>query len=190
MVLQRAHDRFSAALGQRAGSAEARYAFGVSAALLGFHGRAEAALREAVDLKPDFWWAYYCLGLVMGLAGRRQEAVQHLERAVGGLPRDVRVISALGRAYVRLDDCARAAAQYRAALEVDPHLLPVLRNLGTLHLKAGRCEEAIACFQRALALAPDHPGTLRKIALAYLECGDEAEAEAHMRRAMELEGRP
>jgi protein O-GlcNAc transferase len=189
-VLQKAYDRFCTVLGPRAGSAEARYAFGVNAELIGFHDRAEGALREAIDLKPDYWWAHYCLGLVLALAGRQQEGTQHLERAAAGLPGDVHVVSALGRAYLRIGDYDRAAAQFRAALEIDPDLLSALRNLGTLHLKAGRHDEAIGCFKRALAVAPDHPSTLRKIALAYLEEGDQANAEAHMRRALEIEGQP
>jgi tetratricopeptide (TPR) repeat protein len=190
VVLQRAFDRFCAVLGPRAGSAEARYAFGVNAALLGFHDRAEGAFREAIELKPDYWWAHYCLGLVLGLEGRQQEGTQHLERALVGLPGAVSVICALGRAYLREGDSDRAAAQFRAALEIEPEILSALRNLGTLHLKAGRHTEAIACLQRALALAPDHASTLRKIAIAYLETGDQAKAEAHMRRALEIEGQP
>ena len=53
-------------------------------------------------------------------------------------------------------DLAQAAANYKAALRLAPHLTSCWCNLGNAHHKAGKPQEAIAYYLQALKLNPGH----------------------------------
>jgi len=82
--------------------------------------RAEARLREAVEIERGTWVASMALGELLADHGRYAEAVEHLERAFGRLPNDVgvrrdrdRVRGLLAESLLgagRVDDAARMFA--------------------------------------------------------------------------------
>jgi tetratricopeptide (TPR) repeat protein len=64
--------------------------------------------------------------------------------------------SNLGNACMVRGDLAQAAANYKAALRLAPHLTSCWCNLGNAHHKAGKPQEAIAFYLQALKVDPGH----------------------------------
>jgi len=64
--------------------------------------------------------------------------------------------SNLGNACMVRGDLAQAAASYKAALRLAPHLTSCWCNLGNAHHKAGKPQEAVAYYLQALKLSPAH----------------------------------
>ena len=60
----------------------------------------------------------------------------------------------------RLGLSAEAAADFDAAVALEPTSAAFVRNRGLCHSACGEMEAAIACFTRALQLAPNEPATL------------------------------
>ena len=62
----------------------------------------------------------------------------------------------LGNASMLRGDLELAAASYKAALRLAPHLTSCWCNLGNVHQKTGRPQEAVAFYLQALKLNPGH----------------------------------
>jgi tetratricopeptide (TPR) repeat protein len=64
--------------------------------------------------------------------------------------------SHLGNAWMVRGDLGQAAANYKAALRLAPHLTTCWCNLGNAHHRAGKPAEAVAYYLQALKLNPGH----------------------------------
>jgi tetratricopeptide (TPR) repeat protein len=91
--------------------------------------------------------------------------------------------SALDGDESRLDE---AAAAYRRALELDPHLVAALINLANVHYSRGDVVEAQALYERAISLEPDFFEAHFNLGNIHHDLGDFAEAQACYDRALRL----
>ena len=97
--------------------------------------------------------------------GRIAEAVAAFERALKAASadpagREVALVAdihaKLGNAFMLGGLLDAAAAHYRAALELAPHLSTCWCNLGNVQLQTGKPQEAITFYLQALRLNPTH----------------------------------
>ena len=106
------------------------------------------------------------IGLEYYTAGRINEAISAYQTGLttaenephGSIP--VGTIadlhSHLGNACMVRGDLAQAAANYKAALRLAPHLTSCWCNLGNAHHKAGKPQDAVTYYLQALKLNPGH----------------------------------
>lgn len=100
----------------------------------------DAALRMAPTFAPG---AFY-LGACYAAAGRDREATTFWQRALGGGVPAPHVHLALGNAWLRLNDPARAIEALKDGLSRWPEAEPVRRSLGVAYLAAGQARDALA----------------------------------------------
>jgi tetratricopeptide (TPR) repeat protein len=81
----------------------------------------------------------------------------------------------------RLDE---AAAEYKAALELEPRLPPALYGLGDVWMARGDVELAVPQFSEALKIAPGNPEANYRYALALTRQGNVKKAVEHYRRGL------
>ena len=80
-------------------------------------------------------------------------AIQNLERLLG-TPRDGALLRySLGNEYLKLDDAAKAAAYFQAAVERDPQYSAAWKQLGHALLAIGRARAALDAWQRGIQVA-------------------------------------
>jgi tetratricopeptide (TPR) repeat protein len=146
---------------------------------------AEAVLRSALALRPDFPPLYEDLGGVLALQGRFEEAIENYRE---GLKRDPELPFAgkkLGQALAALGRGPQADKAFEDWFERDPDRVYVAVALD--HLAARRTEAAITTLRRALRANPDNVDALYALSQAYW--GDEQrrpDVEAMLRRATDL----
>jgi len=88
-------------------------------------------------------------------AGRLDEAVDRLRRAVAIDPLAFRLRFQLGLLYGRKGQVFDAVSELETAVSVNPQHFPAVKNLAILYQKAGFRNKAVETWERALALAPD-----------------------------------
>jgi DNA-binding response OmpR family regulator len=88
-------------------------------------------------------------------AGRLDEAVERLKRAVSIDPLAFRVRFQLGLLYGRKGQVFDAVSELETAVSVNPQHFPAVKNLAILYQKAGFRNKAVETWERALTLAPD-----------------------------------
>jgi tetratricopeptide (TPR) repeat protein len=147
--------------------------------------RALSMAERAVALDPYLAAARVSLGLALGSAGRHEEALRHIERALILEPSNGDAYYAAGRTYESQGKLKEAEAAFKKAAEVRPHRM-YFDELGSLYFRMGRREEAIAVFRRSIELAPDGIIGYRNLGAAFHMKGDLAEAASQFQKALQI----
>jgi VWFA-related protein len=99
-----------------------------------------------------------------------QEAIEHLQKAIGIYPKFVSAHNYLGLAYLDNDDPTRAATEFKAATELDAKFASPFMNLGRLLLSQSDFSSANQYLEKASALRPKDSAVLT--ILAYAQHGN------------------
>lgn len=94
----------------------------------------------------------------------------------------------LGATWAALGRQADAAAEYRAALEIEPTLPQAHNNLGLALMALGNRAEAITHYRQAISLMPGYSGAHNNLGLALMQEGQVEEAIAQYGEA--VRGKP
>jgi len=148
--------------------------------------RALPMAERAVALDPYLASAQVSLGLALYSAGRSEEALRHVERALVLDPANGDAYHAAGRIHESQRKWTEAEAAYKKAVEVQPYRV-YFDDLGTLYLNMGRTKEAIAAFRRSIELAPDGFRGYRNLGVAYYVQGDLAQAASQFQKALAIQ---
>lgn len=155
--------------------------FGVQALYLDHDfRRAGVEFETATQKDPSYAEGHRFYGVWLGLAGRRADALEHMERAVALEPDVAHFLSSLGAARLAVGDRRGAEEALRRTLAFDAGHLPARTRLIRLLEEDGRYQAAVEERERAPALAD--AGAFR----AALERGLSA-YEAHLADALRLE---
>lgn len=106
---------------------------------------AEREFKLALDLNPDdaqthhAYAVFYCVPL-----GRKQETIEHMERALKLDPLSPVIATDLGWAYFLDGQTNRAIEEYRKALELDLRSVSALDRLAQAYEQQGRYQEMLA----------------------------------------------
>jgi tetratricopeptide (TPR) repeat protein len=100
---------------------------------------------------PNAWMADNNYGMILGQAGRFQEAIPHFERALRSNPYAAEVHNNLGIAFAKLGRPSDAAAQFEAALRIEPNYLLAHFNLALALMELGRTDEAEVEYRESQA---------------------------------------
>jgi len=119
-------------------------------------------------------------------AGRGEEAVAAMRRAVSLRPGAAGLRTDLGAMLMGLGRGAEAMACYRRALDLDPGLAQAHANLGVALQAQGRLEDAVAAYRRAIAIKPESAAALANLGNALAKLGRHGDAEAAARAAIVL----
>jgi Flp pilus assembly protein TadD len=173
-------------------SARVSMAYALSRA--GRHVEAERALAPALAARPAEARLLTMHALVLDRAGRVDEAVAVLrkaladrERAGGGA---AELHEALAETLARAGRAGEALPALRRAVAAAPRDETLSYALGVAYDRAGQGEAAIAQMRALLAMNPAHPDALNFLAYQLAERGVRLEeAETLARRALELRPR-
>ncbi|HEX9188548.1 MAG TPA: tetratricopeptide repeat protein [Vicinamibacteria bacterium] len=109
-------------------------------------------------------------------AGQVDEALAGYEALAAREPGSSTVHRMLGGALKRKGDSARAEAELRKAVELDPQDPLAHRDLAVFFYETSRLNDALAEAEKAASLHPDDPGLLFNLGLIYQSAGRSQEA--------------
>ena len=133
-----------------------RNAVGAVLLNIGRHADAQVEFLKAVELDPTYADAYHNLGSAYAEQAKWEEAIVAYRKALAQTiySRPETTYNNLGYAYWALDQRKEAEEAFRAALQLDPKLVPSHFWLGVLLEKEGRKAEARTHFRAARDLEP------------------------------------
>jgi putative PEP-CTERM system TPR-repeat lipoprotein len=109
-------------------------------------------------------------------AGRRDDAVDLLEKAVAAQPSADPLIAALAGLYARTGDPVKAETVLNTRLKADPKNIPIRSSLASLYLEQKKYDDATAEYTRVVAEGSGDPAVLNNLAWLYQQKGDLAKA--------------
>ena len=115
---------------------------------------AEAWLRKATELKPDFAAAWLTLGRVLLDADKHPEAIDAYRQAVAAAPRNPAAWSGLGSAHAQAGEPESSLGAYRRSLALNPDSPGTLLSSAHALKTVGDQPAALAAYRRAIALRP------------------------------------
>ena len=136
-----------------------------------------AHFARALDIKPDFEFAYRDLVAALLHGQQIKRAKEVLERATSACPESAEFQLNLGNLLSRENELDRAVACYEKVLSIQPGSAECHKNLADALRKRGRPDEAIANYQKALWFAPN-------FVAAHIALADVMQSEGKLDQAM------
>lgn len=139
---------------------------------LGQREKAQAALREALQAKPDAVKARVMVARLMAGSGDIDGAIKLAEEVIGTKPEAKEAWLLKGDLLLARSDPSRAAARdaYAKALAIDPSFAAAHMALIQLTMRQGDLAVAKEQLAKMRAAVPDHPFTvLTEAQIAYVE---------------------
>ncbi len=118
-----------------------------------------AAYRRAIELDPQFTYAYNGLGNVYRDLGLCDEALSAYRQAVALDAQDAYSHHGMGNVYRDLGLYDEALAAYQRAIQCNPRDVYPYTGLANAYRDLGRCDEALLTYQHAAELDPQFAGS-------------------------------
>ena len=119
------------------------------------HEKAIAAGRRSAELDPNVAQVHLLLGQTLNFAGRPDEALEYLNKAIRLNPFPPYLyFSNLGESYLQKGQYEKALINFKKALQLAPNSPPLYIYLAVIYILLDREEEARASAAKALELAP------------------------------------
>ncbi|HTQ59917.1 MAG TPA: tetratricopeptide repeat protein [Candidatus Solibacter sp.] len=133
---------------------------------------ADEALKDfqgAIEKAPDYYEAYYQMGMAYLSMQKSSDAEKNLEKAVELSQQSYAEADvALARLWIGRRDTAHGEALLRHGLELNPKSWMGLFELGKLELYRNHLEAALEAAEKAKSLAPEQPLSYRLLSLIHL----------------------
>ncbi len=138
---------------------------------------AENLYRQIIEHEPNQVDAWHLWGVAAHQAGRHEEAVAHIERALAIGGPNALFLNHLGAAYAGLGRQDDAENAFRQATQINPNDPQAHYNLAALLNLRERKSEAIESYRRAIALAPKFAEAQFNLGNLLRDTNELAEAE-------------
>ncbi|MDR1006200.1 MAG: tetratricopeptide repeat protein [Bacteroidales bacterium] len=149
-------------------SAEEWFKKGVAAYENNDKGKAIEYYRKAIELKPDYADAYFCIGFAYKRWWEKEDtAIEYFKKAIELKPDYAEAYANMGIAYgYWKEEYEKAIECYNKAIELKPDYAEAYVNMGRAYMRwKKQYKKAIECFEKAIALKPD-------LAQAYFNMGE------------------
>jgi len=132
-------------------------------------------------------WGHYMLGLSLWKSGDLQGARAALEKSVQREPRNVLVLTNLGRVLLESRESKEGLRYAARAVALDPTSHEARRTLARIHGSLNMPNDAIADYRIALSLDPLDAWSMNNLALILIQQQRYEEALAPLARAVQLD---
>ena len=139
--------------------------------------QAVAALRKAIELRPDYRPAYFMLAQVYIDSGENKKATQELAQIVAKNPKDRGALMLMGMVADQSKDFEGARDYYEKALAVDPNFSAAANNLAYLYSEhLNQLDKAYAMARKARDISRNDPSAADTLGWILYKRGDYSEA--------------
>ena len=143
-------------------------------------GRREAVIglfKRAIREDPNFWEAYYNLGIVYYNTNRYNQALEQFNKVIEALPNFDKPYYGRGLIYEQENRLDEAIADFKKVTEFNPNDYKPFYYLGKLSVKNGNYAEAEKYLNQAKEINPDYAPT-------YYELGNIEYNQDNYRKAI------
>jgi len=164
-------------------TAEELNARGIALERQGDFAAAEAAYRQAIELRPDWPEVRFHLANAVFGQGKLEQSIEAYREVIALSPEYPEPFNNMGIALSELGRSDEAIAAFTRAVELNPNFPDALASLGTALRNAGRLDEASDLAFRALAINPNSPIALMNLGNINASRGKVDEAIEYYRKA-------
>ena len=138
--------------------------------------QAETYFRRAIELNPEYATGHHLYGDHLAAAGRFDEAITALERALALEPLSLIINTDLAWILYHARRWAQGIDQLKRTIEMDAAFTAAHWVLGLTHHQAGELDLAVAELEHARRLAPESAHVLGSLSAVLATAGQEEKA--------------
>ncbi|MEI8289546.1 MAG: tetratricopeptide repeat protein [Verrucomicrobiota bacterium] len=146
----------------------------------------ETLFRHALSVPEANPNAIFIFGIILNAAGKTQEAIDQLQKAIRLNPNHFEAHNLLGIIYEKSNQDEVAINEFQQALHLNPNLFEAHNGLGVIHDKRGQNEAAINEYQQALQLKPDYAAAHLNLGKLLFKSEQVSQAIGHFQSALRL----
>ncbi len=135
--------------------------------------------RKAIREDPNFWEAYYNLGIVYFNSGKLDKALQQFTKVIQALPNFSKSYYGRGLIYFKQRQYEKALSDFLKVAELNPNDYKAYYYIGLVNRKLKKFADAEKALKKAIKRNPDY-------APAYYELGNIQYDQKQYRRAIEF----
>jgi tetratricopeptide (TPR) repeat protein len=139
---------------------------------------------KVIAQRPDNARAISNLGVIYGILGRHEEAVETCRRAVTMDPNEGSAQANLGKSLAKLGRYEEAIVEYRKALALDPDDTQVMYSMALAMEVIGRLDESEKWYREVTGREPDNALAFMGLGICLQHKADFAAAAEAYRRAL------
>ncbi|MBE9042128.1 tetratricopeptide repeat protein [Oscillatoriales cyanobacterium LEGE 11467] len=141
----------------------------------GDSSRALDCYDRAIEIKPNYYYAWHSRGNILINLERYEEAIENYDRALEIEPNHLKTWKNRGSALINLERYEEALESYDRALEIEPGAYLFWMFRGDV-LSLGRYEEAIESYDRVLEIKSNYHYAWRRKGFLFYQLGKFKEA--------------
>jgi tetratricopeptide (TPR) repeat protein len=137
----------------------ALFGLGLCHARLEHDDQAIKLFTQAIEIKPDWFLPYKCLGIIHAERGEYDSAIRDYDSSISSVldnefksTNSADVLQLRGRAYWRKNQNERALEDFDAAIRLDPRNAEAYAGRGLVRIETSASEEASSDFDKALQI--------------------------------------
>jgi len=147
---------------------------------------AVASYGKAIQLNPEYAYAYSNRGNALRELGLLDEAMSDYEKAIQLKPDYADAYSNQGIAHQAKGQLQEAISSYDIAIQLKPDCAEAYSNRGNVLKDLSRLDDAVASYEKAIELKPDFASAYSGIGIVLQELGRFDDAVACYKRAIDL----
>ena len=142
--------------------------------------------QDALTHEPNSFVVQHNLGTSLANAGRKQEAMRHLQQALQLRPDSADAHFNVARALEESGQPLQAIRHYQEVTRLKPNFAAAHYNLGVALGSLGRSQEALTQYEEAVRVMPDFADAQTNLGASLLSAGRIQEAIIHLEEALKL----
>lgn len=135
-------------------------------------GHAVDEFLSAIKLKPDYWEAYYHLGLTYVEIGRLEDAEENIKKAL-----ELQQLKSgksdlhdeLGNVYLMQGKYSDAINEYEKAVNLDKNNVEAIYDIAMAYEKVGNKEKAVESYKKFIEISPPDYKNLQEIVKNHIK---------------------
>ena len=132
-------------------------------------GKATNYYQKALEFDPNFYLAYYQLGVLEKKQGHSQTAIDYLNKVIEVKPDHAKTWFTLGSVHESDGNTELAIEHYSKAIEINPGYAKAYGNLGKLYTENQLYKEAEDVLKTVTQIDPNYADGFMRLGLLYIE---------------------
>jgi len=150
-------------------------------------GKATSYYEKALKFDPEFYLAYFQLGVLQKKQGQSKAAIESLNRVIEIKPDHDKTWFTLGTAYETDGNVDMAIDHYKKAIDINPGYSKAYGNLGKLYTDKQEFKEAEDVLKTIVQIDSDYSDGFMRLGLLYIEQENYEDAANNLKRSTELD---
>ena len=150
-------------------------------------GKATSYYQKALEFDPNFYLAYFQLGVLQKKQGKSKTAIATLNKVLEIKPDHDKTWFTLGTAYESDGDVEDAIVHYNKAIEINPGYAKAYGNLGKLFTEKQEYRQAEDILKTVTQIDPGYADGFMRLGLLYVEQERYKDAAGNLAMATSLD---